>query len=62
MRPWKAPLEDDDLGPVDPATVGVLAGELDRALVRLGARVAEEDPAAEARLGEPLGSRIAGSV
>ena len=48
-------LEADDLGRGDAAPVGVLAGDLDRALVRLGARVGEEDAAAEARLREPLG-------
>ena len=48
-------LEADDLRRLDPAPVGVLAGDLDRALVGLGAGVGEEDPAAEARLGEALG-------
>ena len=55
-------LEADDLGLVDAAPVGVLAGQLDRALVRLGARVAEEDAAAEARLREPLARAAPGSV
>ena len=45
----------DDLRRLDAAAVGVLAGELDRALVRLGPGVGEEDPAAEARLGQALG-------
>ena len=47
-------LEADDLRRRDAAAVGVLAGDLDRALVGLGAGVGEEDAAAEARLREPL--------
>ena len=38
-------LEADDLRALDAAPVGVLAGDLDRALVGLGPRVGEEDPA-----------------
>ena len=40
---------------VDAAAMGVLSGELDRALVPLRARVAEEGPASEARLARPAG-------
>jgi hypothetical protein len=47
--------QDDDLRRVDPALVGALADQLDRALVRLRTGVREEDRAAEGRLGEPLG-------
>src|SRR6476646_5862150 len=48
-------LEADDLRRLDAAAVRVLSGDLDRALVGLGAGVREEDAAAQARLGEPLG-------
>ncbi len=51
----KAAVEGDDLRPPDPDAVGALAGELDRALAGLGAGVAQEDGAAQARLGEALG-------
>jgi hypothetical protein len=48
-------LEHDDLGRLDPAAVRMLSRQLDCALVRFGARVAEEGLAAQARLAKPLG-------
>ena len=51
----EGPLQDDDLRVGDAPAVGVLAGQLDRALVRLGPRVAEERLAAQARRAEALG-------
>ena len=51
----EAAVEADDLRVDVVAGAGVLARELDRALRRLRARVAEEDLAAEARLAQALG-------
>ena len=48
-------VEDDDLRPVDAAGVRMAADELDRALVRLGAGVAEEGAPAERGLDQSLG-------
>ena len=50
----EGPLQHDDLGLGDAARVCALAHQLDRALVRLGAGVAEERLAAEAGLREAL--------
>ena len=53
----KGVIEHDDLGPVDPLGMGAPPDELDRALVRLGAGVAEEGPAAERGLDQALGEQ-----
>ena len=50
----EAAVEHDDLGRGDAADVGVLARELDRAFVRLGAGVGEEDLAADTCLRQGL--------
>ena len=48
-------VEDDDLGAIDVPRMSVPADQLDRAFVRLRARVAEEGAAAERRFDQPLG-------